>query len=780
MKGNKSLSIFLITLMAFGMIMASVPLVPGVELYVPPGWPPIVVDGNIEDWDAIQPLSVPGAGELETTGDTENWSTNGTIITEGITDPVEKEAALAAIPFNDKARDLKALYMWLQDSGNISIRLDVLDLYAGWYYGVGNASLYHMYFDTDDDHTTGASAGLNACDISAIGWEKMLYFDGAKGLVLDSSLNVLAYWNRGGSSSGLLIAENITTGSFEFAIDRSAAGMTSLTFVSVSVFSFKPGVPPDVFDVTGGDLADEIPNGVTNTDHSLVLDDKDLRTDMSENAKIHLVDAATGKQDLTDDYEYLDTFTLNVSVEDFYDVVGWTIGLSWDPDVLFCTGFTYIYDFFGPDPNVTEAPGTINNVLGKVSAYGAAHTWEGQTGDGCIAQVGFRVDSTLLGAKTWIVLDVEGLLDWAEERDITMPIKNAYFRSYAPKPEPPLAKFTENATVGYANVTTFSFTDASEAGNNGTHTIPIVSWFWKFGDGDTSTAQNPTHVYYVPDALLPTSFTVNLTVTDEVGRTNSITHVKTVMAVPKGDYIDAFTETERAFGYSAGSIGEGANMTADEYQIDENVTLYAIVVHNDWPLQDRLVAWQVWNGKGDLVLIRTTLTNASGIAEITFRIATVCGDREHAWGKWKVLAKTDIAKQPVNDTLWFSVGDYIDLISVETALEWMVDDPEGDHMSFNITLINIAQLSRNVTLVIVVYDDLGVPIGYVIYATSIEGGEFCNPHEEVLELDCITIPKWAYAGPNARIYVNAYTALPSDCGVPWCEEVSTGFSITAP
>ncbi|OFY83243.1 MAG: hypothetical protein A3F72_17905 [Bacteroidetes bacterium RIFCSPLOWO2_12_FULL_35_15] len=45
---------------------------------------------------------------------------------------------------------------------------------------------------------------------------------------------------------------------------------------------------------------------------------------------------------------------------------------------------------------------------------------------------------------------------------------------------------------------------------------PITSWFWTFGDGNTSTLQDPTHVYTIPG-----NYTVTVTVTTNGGCTNN-------------------------------------------------------------------------------------------------------------------------------------------------------------------------------------------------------------------------------------------------------------------
>ena len=49
-------------------------------------------------------------------------------------------------------------------------------------------------------------------------------------------------------------------------------------------------------------------------------------------------------------------------------------------------------------------------------------------------------------------------------------------------------------------------------------TSPIVAWAWDFGDGNVSSAQNPTHTYTTPGM-----YTVTLTITDNQGCINNFT-----------------------------------------------------------------------------------------------------------------------------------------------------------------------------------------------------------------------------------------------------------------
>jgi len=108
---------------------------------------------------------------------------------------------------------------------------------------------------------------------------------------------------------------------------------------------------------------------------------------------------------------------------------------------------------------------------------------------------------------------------------------------------PPVAGFSGSPTVGDAPLT-IDFTDQS---------TNATSWSWNFGDGGTSTAQNPSHTYTAEG-----TYTVTLAATNACGSDNEVkTDYITVMSSPdiksyalsdipvigtvSGDYLDTRT-----------------------------------------------------------------------------------------------------------------------------------------------------------------------------------------------------------------------------------------------
>jgi len=81
--------------------------------------------------------------------------------------------------------------------------------------------------------------------------------------------------------------------------------------------------------------------------------------------------------------------------------------------------------------------------------------------------------------------------------------------------QPPTAAFTQSCS---GLTCTFTSTSSDPDGS-------IASYSWTFGDGGTSTAQNPSHTYAAAN-----TYTVGLTVTDNGGATNTTSHSVTVSA----------------------------------------------------------------------------------------------------------------------------------------------------------------------------------------------------------------------------------------------------------
>lgn len=83
-------------------------------------------------------------------------------------------------------------------------------------------------------------------------------------------------------------------------------------------------------------------------------------------------------------------------------------------------------------------------------------------------------------------------------------------------PVAPVAAFTQNVTSGVRPLTV-NFTDQSTGGE-------LTDWLWTFGDGDTSTLQNPSHEYASAG-----TYTVSLKVTNIVGD-NTVTKTSLITA----------------------------------------------------------------------------------------------------------------------------------------------------------------------------------------------------------------------------------------------------------
>jgi PKD repeat protein len=98
----------------------------------------------------------------------------------------------------------------------------------------------------------------------------------------------------------------------------------------------------------------------------------------------------------------------------------------------------------------------------------------------------------------------------------------------------PTAAFTTNKQTGCFPLNV-NFTDNSTAGSG-----TISTWFWDFGDGSTSTQQNPSHVYNSAG-----SFTVTLRVSNSSGCTKTFTRTQ---------YINITSGVHADFSYTSSGL----------------------------------------------------------------------------------------------------------------------------------------------------------------------------------------------------------------------------------
>jgi hypothetical protein len=509
-------------------------------------------------------------------------------------------------------------------------------------------------------------------------------------------------------------------------------------------------------------------------------------------------------------------FTIEVKIANATALMGASIGASWNASVLECdldgpnSGFTGgQYLGSGPPPTsfLLTIPGSIDNSTGTINPYGYTRTDGGElAGSGTIALIDFEVVGF---GSTTIALSV-AIAD-SLGTEVTPAINNVTVVHTPPPPpparrpntdidyidplnsagQPPYTIFNETAVDFYMVLDEMAYDNITDT----YYGVDFVEWEFKHAVAMYTVTYNTT--------TLDTTFTFEITGSWEVKVRSVALGMATnwpalqwsyndwfpnilIVLPPTGALIDVYTETERAYGYTTPWIGEGQDVCADAYTIDEEVSLFANVTYNGGELQSRLVAWEVYDPHGNIVLTRTTMTDENGTATLDFRILTVCMNASYAVGTWWVIAKTSVGEVIINDTLCFKVYYLIAPGNTGVGSPIIViltpSVPRGGMAVGDLALEHWASIPQNFTVAVTIYDELNVPVGY--YTTTMEFPAAPNPTEEgycnrrVIKRRpwFIEIPKWAYVG-TGTVYLNMYTKPIADCGVAWAPEVSGPISI---
>jgi hypothetical protein len=211
--------------------------------------------------------------------------------------------------------------------------------------------------------------------------------------------------------------------------------------------------------------------------------------------------------------------------------------------------------------------------------------------------------------------------------------------------------------------------------------------------------------------------------------------------------------------------GQGPNNPMDKVFDQAEVGFFASVTYNYWPVQHKMVAFEVQDPKGNVWLKATAVTNEDGLAYISFQMPWPCEGAEDLFGVWTVTATVSISDIRVIDTLQFHYDYLVTIFKVTT------DKFEYNHCEYVEITIKYgthAQQWYPLLLTVVIFDELQVPIGMATVETEVGGAVFCSYKNFTVTLR-IHILKFAFAG-IATIHVNAFDFDPTEGGTSWCPE----------
>jgi hypothetical protein len=256
---------------------------------------------------------------------------------------------------------------------------------------------------------------------------------------------------------------------------------------------------------------------------------------------------------------------------------------------------------------------------------------------------------------------------------------------------------------------------------------------------------NATRQEIFPTTLTCALHLSNTKVGDVVGavvpQDASVDGVYTMKPKVLGRAIDVFVGQD-GIPYPNPFGGQGPNSPADMFWPQKQVCVWALVTYNEWPEQQKDVAFEIFDPHGTRWGIIYARTNETGYAYTCFRLPWPCDDPEYYIGVWTVVGTVDVACQIINDTVWFHY-DYLVRIWKVTA-----DKESYKHNEtacYTIEYGSHAQQYYNVTIAVTGLDETGVPFGFAYKTVTIGGTVFCQ-YKNYTDTLCIYIPKWARAG----------------------------------
>jgi len=211
--------------------------------------------------------------------------------------------------------------------------------------------------------------------------------------------------------------------------------------------------------------------------------------------------------------------------------------------------------------------------------------------------------------------------------------------------------------------------------------------------------------------------------------------------------------------------GIGLNQPMDMVEDQSWVWLHANVTYNYWPVQHKMVGFQVNYPDGSLYSNFFAFTDDNGVATYGFRMPWPCQNPESLFGVWHVIASVQLADVYLQDTMDYHYDYLVQIFKVTT------DKYEYNHGELVQVIVEFgshAQQDYPILLKVAISDELGVVFGHFEIEYHVGGTVFCQYRNTTCG-GRTYIPKWAYAG-IAKVHVNIFDKEPIFGGAPWTPE----------
>jgi hypothetical protein len=225
--------------------------------------------------------------------------------------------------------------------------------------------------------------------------------------------------------------------------------------------------------------------------------------------------------------------------------------------------------------------------------------------------------------------------------------------------------------------------------------------------------------------------------------------------------------------------GQGLNHWMDIVFPQSEITLYANVTYNYWPVQSKDIGFEIEGPfdklpNGTLVprpvyykiwAKFTATTDVNGVATITFRMPWPCDNPDMITGVWIITATGTVADVTITDTMPFYYERLLYITSVTTDKFYYTHE---ECIKVTVTYQTHSVQYYPVLFSVVLTDDLGVPFGMALVNKMVGGATWCTWKVDSFTVT-ICIPKWAYTG-YGHVHVSAFDKDPTDGGFAWAPE----------